>query len=183
MKSIEDWLNFFGLFAAESWMDVGCLVDWFFWWVMGGSPPMAPPKEANINKQTTLHSIQQRRRKVAQFVFAAVHLWLKEWKNKWMERMEDKQAAHQAVSSARQAHQFSLLFALPLREAKKKKRIEWKRERTQCANGAATLSATAKQPTQQSILFSREEKKKLICLCCFAGELKDIITVNRLHRN
>ena len=35
---------------------------------------------------------------------------------------------HQAApTAARQVHQLSLLFALPLREAKKKKRVEWLR--------------------------------------------------------
>ena len=56
-RLVLDWMVSF----HWSWMDVGCLVDLLFGGLWAAAQPMAPPRRANINKQTTLHSIQQRK--------------------------------------------------------------------------------------------------------------------------
>ena len=80
--------------AGVEWMWVVWLIG-SFGGLVAGLPAMAPPKEANINKQTTLHSIQQRQLKESAVWLGGSFFSMNanEWKE--MERKSIKQAAHQ----------------------------------------------------------------------------------------
>ena len=112
-----------------------CSCCWLCGWVMAAAAAMLRPKKTNAARRAA-NSIQQRKSKWMNKQQLNLN-GVEEWKLKKLNEFNWNESIHEfnwlfvngspSSPAARQAHQLSLLFALPLREAKKKIRVEWKR--------------------------------------------------------
>ena len=169
--------------------------------VMGAAAPWAPPKEDKPSQQSIQGWVDEKKIDLWMGMKKSIYLfiqrgpawraagWWAEWNEiNWNYEIDEWNEAGRS-QQFNQLHQFqsitnqnNFLFWICLIEWIDGWWICWWSRNGRRQNNNFLLSEEMngqlfQQPQsnnpQQSILFSLQEKKKLICLCCFAGELKE----------